>query len=118
MGEGSWKAIIVPPIKKKDPIVRATKSLFLGAIHAAIVPPIKLPTECARKGIMKCLNWNKWIVCSRDLIEELSAPFGRGMMVVLKEMISILATLPIKAPAKIAKKQSTTCFILPFQSIH
>ena len=42
--------------KKKNPIVKATKSLFPGAIHAAIVPPIKLPAACASKGIMKCLN--------------------------------------------------------------
>ena len=100
MGVGSLKTIITPLNKKKEPIVRATKSSFLVAIHAAIVSPIMLPAACARKGIMKCLNWNKCIVCSRDLIEELSALLGRGMMVVLKEMISILATLPIKATSK------------------
>ena len=56
MGVGSLKTIITPLNKKKDPIVRATKSLFLVAIHAAIVSPIMLSAACARKGIMKCLN--------------------------------------------------------------
>ena len=104
MGVGSWKTIITPLNKKKDPIVRATKSSFLVAIHAAIVSPIMLPAACARKGIMKCLNWNKSLVCSRDLIEELTAYFRLEMMVVLIEIISIFAILPIKATAKIGKK--------------
>ena len=101
MGVGSWKTIITPLNKKKDPIVRATKSSFLVAIHAAIVSPIMLPAACASKGIMKCLNWNKSLVCSRDLIVELSSYFWFVMMVVQIEIISIIATLPIKATAKI-----------------
>ena len=46
MGVGSLKTIKTPLNKKKDPIVRATKSSFLVAIHAAIVSPIMLPAAC------------------------------------------------------------------------
>ena len=56
MGEGSWITIIVPPTKKNAPIVKATSSLWLGAIHAAKAPLFKLHDVCARKGMIICWN--------------------------------------------------------------
>ena len=47
MGERSWITIIVPPIFKNPPVVKATSSLWLGAIHAAAAPQIRLPIACA-----------------------------------------------------------------------
>jgi hypothetical protein len=103
IGEGSVKTIVMPPNKKKAPMMKANFVLCEAADIAVVSAPAKVPIAWAKKGNRKCFGSNKCIVACIPSVVVTSAPFGGGMIEPLSKMILILTILPITRPAITAK---------------